>query len=186
MAEGLLRAALRGRTDVAVASAGVSAIDGQLPSRSAIEACRALGIDITAQRSQQLDEDLVHWATHILVMTRGHMETIRLYFPEVEDKIRLVAEFDSAKRVPRDVPDPIGAGVGRAWGTPGRPPARVTIALTWDWTVTATAAMVNVDHAGIGDGRLTIGLTQVAKERATEAGRLAGLSSSSRQPIPFA
>ncbi|HET6407763.1 MAG TPA: ribose 5-phosphate isomerase B, partial [Chthoniobacteraceae bacterium] len=96
---------------VAVASAGVSALDGQAPSRSAIEACRALAVDITRQRSQQLDEDLVQWATHILVMTRGHLETIRLYFPHAENKIRLVCEFDADKRGVRDVPDPIGLGL---------------------------------------------------------------------------
>jgi glycine hydroxymethyltransferase len=111
MAEGLLRAALKNRGDVSVASAGVSALDGQAPSRSAVEACRALGIDITHQRSQQLDEDLVEWATHILVMTRGHLETIRLYFPEAEGKIRLVSEFDTARNGMIDVPDPIGLGL---------------------------------------------------------------------------
>src|SRR5687767_5904457 len=111
MAEGLLRAALKDRADVSVASAGVSALDGQSPSRSAVEACRALGIDITRQRSQQLDEDLIEWATHILVMTRGHLETIRLYFPEAEDKIRLVSEFDAARTCGIDVPDPIGLGL---------------------------------------------------------------------------
>jgi RpiB/LacA/LacB family sugar-phosphate isomerase len=111
MAEGLLRAALKGREDVKVASAGVSALDGQSPSRSAVEACRALGIDISHQRSQQLDEDLIQWATQILVMTRGHFETIRLYFPEAENKIRLVSEFDAEWSGDVDVLDPIGLGL---------------------------------------------------------------------------
>ncbi len=39
-----------------------------------------------------------------------------------------------------------------------------------------TAAMINVDHAGIGNGRLTVGVTGLAKDRATEIGRLAGLA----------
>jgi glycine hydroxymethyltransferase len=110
MAEGLLRAALKNRSDIGVASAGVNALDGQSPSRSAVEACRALGVDIARQRSQQLDEYLIEWATHILVMTRGHLETIRLYYPEAEDKMRLVGEFDTASGGIRDVPDPIGLG----------------------------------------------------------------------------
>jgi RpiB/LacA/LacB family sugar-phosphate isomerase len=111
MAEGLLRAALKGRKDIEVASAGVSALDGQSPSRLAVDACSALGVDISRQRSQQLDEDLIEWATHILVMTYGHMETIRLYYPEAEDKIRLVTEFDTGNGGGRDVPDPIGLGL---------------------------------------------------------------------------
>jgi hypothetical protein len=38
------------------------------------------------------------------------------------------------------------------------------------------AAMINVDHAGVGNGRLTVGVTGLARERAADAGRLAGLS----------
>lgn len=39
-----------------------------------------------------------------------------------------------------------------------------------------TIAMLNVDHAGIGNGRLTVGLTGLSKETATEAGQRAGLA----------
>lgn len=39
-----------------------------------------------------------------------------------------------------------------------------------------TIAMLNVDHAGIGNGRLTVGLTGLAKETAMEAGRASGLA----------
>ena len=38
-----------------------------------------------------------------------------------------------------------------------------------------TVAMVNVDHAGIGNGRLTVGITGLPKTVATESGQLAGL-----------
>lgn len=38
-----------------------------------------------------------------------------------------------------------------------------------------TTAMINVDHAGIGNGRLTVGVTGFEKNRAQEIGRLAGL-----------
>jgi hypothetical protein len=40
----------------------------------------------------------------------------------------------------------------------------------------ATVAMVNVDHAGVGNGRLTVGITGLAKTVAEEAGRLSGLA----------
>ncbi len=39
-----------------------------------------------------------------------------------------------------------------------------------------TVAMLNVDHAGIGNGRLTVGLTGLSKEGATEAGKTAGVA----------
>jgi Zn-dependent M28 family amino/carboxypeptidase len=35
--------------------------------------------------------------------------------------------------------------------------------------------MINVDHAGIGNGRLTVGVTGLEKSLAGEAGRLAGV-----------
>ncbi|HEX9742127.1 MAG TPA: M28 family peptidase [Nitrospiraceae bacterium] len=37
-----------------------------------------------------------------------------------------------------------------------------------------TRAMINIDHAGIGNGRLTVGLTDLSKETAMKAGKAAG------------
>jgi hypothetical protein len=42
--------------------------------------------------------------------------------------------------------------------------------------VPSTLAMINVDHAGVGNGRLTIGLTGLEKTLAQEAGRKSGLA----------
>jgi RpiB/LacA/LacB family sugar-phosphate isomerase len=112
MAEGLFRAAIKGRTDIEVASAGVSAGEGQPPSEPGVLACQSLGVDISGIVSTQLDEDAVTWATHIFAMTRGHLETIRLFFPEAEDKLRLVGDFIPDRNGPPDVPDPIGLGLG--------------------------------------------------------------------------
>jgi Zn-dependent M28 family amino/carboxypeptidase len=39
-----------------------------------------------------------------------------------------------------------------------------------------TVAMINVDHAGVGNGRLTIGITELDKSVATAAGLSAGLA----------
>jgi Zn-dependent M28 family amino/carboxypeptidase len=39
-----------------------------------------------------------------------------------------------------------------------------------------TAGMINVDHAGVGNGRLTIGVTGFEKRTAQRAGELAGVS----------
>jgi Zn-dependent M28 family amino/carboxypeptidase len=42
--------------------------------------------------------------------------------------------------------------------------------------LTATAAMINVDHAAVGNGRLTIGVTGLEKPAAQQAGERAGLA----------
>ncbi len=39
-----------------------------------------------------------------------------------------------------------------------------------------TIAMINVDHAGVGNGRLTVGIAGLPKETATGAGQVAGLA----------
>ncbi len=39
-----------------------------------------------------------------------------------------------------------------------------------------TKAMINIDHAGIGNGRLTVGVTGLEKQLAQEAGQVAGLA----------
>jgi len=42
--------------------------------------------------------------------------------------------------------------------------------------ISSTTAMINIDHAGIGNGRLTIGVTGLEKNVALEAGKTAGLT----------
>jgi len=112
MAEGLFRDAVKNRDDFDVSSAGVGAAFGQAPSPHAVEVLRPWGIDITDIRSQPLSDELVEWATHIFVMTRGHYETVNLVFPEAADKTFLVCEFDDElRRRSPDVPDPIGLGI---------------------------------------------------------------------------
>ena len=66
MAEALFRAALKGRTDVSVSSAGVAANWGQPASGHVAEVLRPMGVRIEDFRSQPLTEDLVSDATHII------------------------------------------------------------------------------------------------------------------------
>ena len=40
----------------------------------------------------------------------------------------------------------------------------------------STKAMINIDHAGVGNGRLTVGITGIEKATAEEAGRAVGLT----------
>ncbi len=109
MAEGLFRNMVRGRDDIRVASAGVHAPSGQPPSPYAVDALAEWGIDISRQRSQPISERLVEEADLIFGMTRGHLETLQMLFPEAADKAFLVREFDeTADPDFLDVPDPIG------------------------------------------------------------------------------
>jgi RpiB/LacA/LacB family sugar-phosphate isomerase len=112
MAEGLLRHALKGRRDIEITSAGVGATWGQPPSPHAVEVLHELGVDIEDLRSQPISDELVEWADLILVMTRGHLETVVMLFPEANDKTHLVCTMsEELRRRTLDVPDPIGLGI---------------------------------------------------------------------------
>ena len=113
MAEGLFRDAVKNTPGFEVSSAGVATGYGQPPSAHAVEVLRPWGLDISKIRSQPLTEELVDEATHIFVMTRGHLDAICMYFPEAAEKTYLLREFDAdaVRRGNPDVPDPIGLGI---------------------------------------------------------------------------
>ena len=111
MAEGLFRDAAKQNPEIEVSSAGVASGYGQPPSPHAVEVLRPWKVDVSKHRSQPLTEDLAEKATHIFVMTRGHMEAIQMYFPDAADKTFLLREFDETNRGNLDVPDPIGLGI---------------------------------------------------------------------------
>ncbi len=111
IAEGLFRQLIGNRKDIGVASAGVHASRGQVPSLHAVLALRDQGVDISSIRSQPLTATLVERATHIFTMTGAHLETIQMLFPHGTNKSYLLREFEEpGMTVWRDVPDPIGSG----------------------------------------------------------------------------
>ena len=112
MAEGLFRHLVRDRDDFEVLSAGVGASRGQPVSLHTAEVLRPWGIDLSRFRSQPITDELVEKADFIFAMTRGHLDTIHMLFPEAADKAFLVCEFDEQlARYSLDIPDPIGQGV---------------------------------------------------------------------------
>ncbi len=109
MAEGLLRRAIKGRTDCQVISAGVGAMDGQPPSAHAVRALKELGVDISQQRSRMLTPELVEKADYIFGMTHTHVDSINLLFPHAAEKTFLLREFDETlDEFEKDITDPIG------------------------------------------------------------------------------
>lgn len=107
MAEAMFRKMAAALPGVVVASAGVSAGDGQPASREAVEVLAEQGIDLSKFRSQPVTEELLAKATHVFVMTDDHQRLLDLFFPEASDKVHLVREFSKGAR---NVPDPIGMG----------------------------------------------------------------------------
>jgi RpiB/LacA/LacB family sugar-phosphate isomerase len=111
MAEGIFRRMVKGRNDLEVASAGISATAGYPASANSVIALRQLGIDLGRFRSQPLTEALVQKANYIFAMTHGHLEVILTFFPEAAEKTFLLTEFQTGPERGSDIPDPIGQGL---------------------------------------------------------------------------
>ncbi len=112
MAEGLFKAATKGRGDYRVISAGLGAADGQPPSANAVLAVRELGIDISNQRSRMLTTGLVEQADYIFGMTHSHIDTVVMLYPQAAEKTFLLREFDETLDVyEKDISDPIGGSL---------------------------------------------------------------------------
>lgn len=112
LAEGLFRAAVAGRDDFEVASAGLTAYPGSPMSPESEALLRERGIEMNDFASQPVSPELIERATHVFAMTKAHLEALTEMFPEDEDKLFLVCEFSDIPGVgiAGDVPDPIGAG----------------------------------------------------------------------------
>ncbi len=109
MAEGIFRHAIQGRGNYRVISAGLGAMEGQLPSPHAVDAVSELGIDISSQRSRMLTPDLVAQADYIFGMTHSHVDTVMLLYPHAAEKTFLLREFDDTlDPFEKDISDPIG------------------------------------------------------------------------------
>lgn len=112
MAEGLFRDLVKHRSDFQVLSAGVSAGYGQAVSPHAVQVLREFGVHISNCRSQPLTAALVREATFIFAMTRQHLDSIFMLFPEAAEKTFLVREFlDDVDEYQLDILDPIGLGL---------------------------------------------------------------------------
>lgn len=111
MAEALFRHLLGDREDYEVRSAGVAAGAGCSASPETLQALATRNISLAGFASQQVDEGLLDWATHVFTMTAGHLSALERLEPQAARKAYVVTEFarDGAFRN-QDVPDPIGLG----------------------------------------------------------------------------
>ncbi len=86
---------------ISVMSAGSFAMRRCAGGRAAVEALRAMGVDLSRHRSQALSVELVHQADFIYTMTRNHARTVVSLVPASADKVSTL-DPDS------DIEDPIG------------------------------------------------------------------------------
>jgi protein-tyrosine-phosphatase len=105
MAMALMRHALEARrcTDVEVTSAGTAALADGPASGRAVEALRAVGVDLTPHRSRPVTASELRRANLIVAMTSEHVHEVTEEAPEVAGKVVLLkalAEMDVQPQSP--------------------------------------------------------------------------------------
>jgi tRNA threonylcarbamoyl adenosine modification protein (Sua5/YciO/YrdC/YwlC family) len=88
-----------------VVSGGLAAIAGGRPTAEAVEVAAQRRVNLNDHISQPLSYQLVAQADYIFAMTQQHRDAITMQWPEVADRVELLAADGT------DIPDPIGAGI---------------------------------------------------------------------------
>lgn len=112
MAEALFRAAVAGRSDYRVSSAGVAASKNSPVSPDTESLLKERGLALRGFASRPVTEKLLGGASHVFAMTRSHLDLLEAKFPQFSDKYYLTCEFADipGEGIGADVPDPIGMG----------------------------------------------------------------------------
>jgi len=105
MAEGLFKQALVGanRTDCQVSSAGLGALIGHKADASALQLMTRKGIDISEHRARQLNDDMIRWASLVLVMDLKQKTSIIENVKSTRGKVFRLGEWGNF-----DIADPYG------------------------------------------------------------------------------
>ncbi|MHB1394368.1 MAG: low molecular weight protein arginine phosphatase [Clostridia bacterium] len=93
-----------------VSSAGTSAFPGMPASHNAVEALKAVGIDLSQHFSSAIDSDIIDRADLILTMTGAHKKRLLQLRPDAAPKTHTLAEFCEAAGN-KDICDPFGGDI---------------------------------------------------------------------------
>jgi protein-tyrosine phosphatase len=110
MAEYMLREKLRliSRADIRISSMGIHGLDNQPASELSREICLENTIDISAHRSRPLAGQELIDADLILTMDSLHLDFVKLFFPQVGEKVFMLGAWPNEGTKKDSVPDPIG------------------------------------------------------------------------------
>jgi protein-tyrosine phosphatase len=98
MAAAMLQAALKDKT---IASAGIGALVGEPADPMAISLMNERGLDLSAHRARQIDEQMLHAHDLLLVMEGYHREWIEDRWPQARGRVYRWGHWSDF-----DVPDP--------------------------------------------------------------------------------
>jgi len=101
----------KGRQDIEVFSAGVTAQSGTAASLETKQLLEEEGIDVSAHSSQRVTEEMLKRSDLILVMERFQEENLSARYNFLKNRIYLLKEFSSIDKEKTEIEDPIGRGM---------------------------------------------------------------------------
>lgn len=104
MAMGLLRSQVFGSEEWKIESAGVWARDGYPVHKFVYSLLMEKGINLSQHSSQKITKEILEQFNLILVMEMGQKEGIKIAFPDVAEKVFLLAEMIDQRY---DIVDPV-------------------------------------------------------------------------------
>ncbi|MBN1306615.1 MAG: hypothetical protein JXA18_01765 [Chitinispirillaceae bacterium] len=110
MAEGILkkRCTENGLSRLHIASMGIHAQEGNRAMEFAVAVCREQSIDLEGHRSRPLIPDELKMSHLIFVMEPMQINYIDLFFPQVSDRLFMLAAWPDRQGKKATIPDPIG------------------------------------------------------------------------------
>ncbi len=93
MAEALLKESLKHKDNHIISSAGLGALVGHNPDKTAIKLMQEKGIDISNYQATQINQRLIKEAGLILVMESKHKEIIESKDPSSKGKVFRLGEW---------------------------------------------------------------------------------------------
>jgi protein-tyrosine-phosphatase len=113
MAEAILKKGLaeNGLLHLAVSSMGIHAQEGEPATEFAIAVCREQGIDLERHRSRHLIPDELKMSHLILTMEPVQVDYIDIFFPQVSDRLFMLASWPDRKGKKASIPDPVGKSI---------------------------------------------------------------------------
>jgi protein-tyrosine phosphatase len=110
MAEGVMKKKIieRGLDGITVSSMGTHAQEGNSATDHAVEVCREHGIDISQHCSRPLIPSVLKECLLILAMEQIHVDFLDLFFPQVSDRVYMLAAWPDRKSKKATIADPVG------------------------------------------------------------------------------
>jgi protein-tyrosine-phosphatase len=112
MAQAILQHLVAERDDFLASSAGIAASSQSSANPQTLNVLKKKNIQLDSFTSQPVTAELLENCTHVVTMTKQHLDYLESVFPQHSDKFYQFGEFVDIEHNGRvsDIPDPIGMG----------------------------------------------------------------------------